>query len=325
MNFCMVGIDYHQAPVAVRERAFLSRDRVSVVARDLMALFKAQGVFILSTCARTEIYAQGISVEELQSAFIMLCQGEKSFLELRQGRDAIAHLFTVASGAESPVFGDSNIVRQIKEAYFLGRETGTLTRLLSRVLERTLCAGRDIRRALQLTQREGDVAVRAIQLAIQKHKGLKGKNIYVIGCGVVGQSLIEELCQQRARIQIVANRRHDRASFIAQEHGCLAVRFEDFYNGLAEADLIFSATNSPHYVVSRDMFERRVPADKEMVIFDLAVPRDIDNNIEGFSGVRIYTIDDIGAPGEERLVSQARHIAHCKAKAFFAREKIHAV
>ena len=323
MNFCMAGIDYRSAPLALRERVFLSRDRAAQLVQGVMARQEAEGIFVLSTCARTEIYAQGSSEDALRALFASLGNAQR-FVQFRPGQDAAAHIFAVAAGVDSPVFGDADVVRQIKDAYFGAREQGTLTTTLSRILERALCVSREIRSTLHLVQRDSNVAVRAVKRALVDHGPLAGKVVDVIGCGVIGQSLIAELCRRQARVRIVANRRYDRAALVAQEQGCQVVRFVDFYDGLSTADMVFSATASPHRVVRADLFKRAVPFGKKVVIFDLAVPRDVDEQIAKFPGVELYTVDDIGAPAAAALVLQARHIAQRKADEFWARENIYA-
>jgi glutamyl-tRNA reductase len=189
-----------------------------------------------------------------------------------------------------------------------------------RIFERALCAGRDIRSRLAIGPKDSSVGVKAVEHARRLKGGLAGKTVFVLGAGVVAQSVVVELCQEGAHCGIVATKTFARAAALAGEHGCTALRFEDFYSALSRADIVFGTSASPHLLLSADCFQKYSVPGREMLLIDLAVPRDIDPAIGMARGATLLTVDDIVSVPSEDIRAQAGQMAEQKARLFWGRE-----
>jgi len=308
----LVGVSHHRAPVELRERAALDRDRAAELARRLAA---TDGEAVcLSTCNRTELYVVGEPVDEAEG------RAEAALLELESElgpalyrlRDEAAalHLFRVAAGLDSMVPGEGEILGQVRSAY----EIGATGRVLDRLFRDALRAGRKARSETAIGESPASTSSAAAALAEQVFGDLSGRRVLLIGAGKIGELAARNLISRGAEIAFIANRSVDRAHGLARRLGSEAMPLERAAEELATADVVLSSTSSTGWILDRAAVERALPSRRGRPLFliDLAVPRDLDPAIHELEGCYLYDIDDLQAVVAETLAGRRREAARAE-------------
>jgi glutamyl-tRNA reductase len=278
MHLVLVGTSHHHAPVEVRERVALGREDAHALAAEL-----GEAV-VLSTCNRTELYVASPDADEAEArAAAALADVEPALYRLRD-RAAALHLFRVAAGLDSLVPGEGEILGQVRHAH----ENGTPGQLLDRVFRQALHAGRKVRAQTAIGESPASVSSAAAALAEQVFGDLAGSRILLVGTGKVGEQAARNLRTRGAEIVLAANSRTDRAELEAE---------------LARADVVVSSTSSPDHVLDASTVER-VRRGRQLLLIDLAVPRDLDPAIHELDGCFLYDIDDLQAIVAETLAGR---------------------
>jgi glutamyl-tRNA reductase len=299
MNLTLAGINYKYAPVSLRERVYFSKKDIFLALQGLFEKGIVQGAVILSTCQRTEIYAEADDVSLLRSFLLDFKNtGELpgDYFYVKQNDVAVLHLFTVAAGLDSLIMGENEILHQVKEAYFLAKRFEATTPFLNRVFERALFAGKQARQNTTFFQKDPSLAKTAVGMAKTLLGDIIAKNIFIIGAGTVAAGIASHCAKAGAAFTIVSTRTLQRAKSLALRFGQEAVSILEFCKRLDEADIVFSATASPHLILKKEAFEQKRRSIKPLLLFDLAMPRDIDSAIAEFDNVRLFNVDDL-APG----------------------------
>jgi glutamyl-tRNA reductase len=288
MRLVLVGTSHHHAPVEVRERVSLDREHASVLAARL-----GEAV-CLSTCNRTELYLAIDDPEDAErravEALIELePQVEPALYRLRDQAAAL-HLFRVAAGLDSLVPGEGEILGQVRAAH----ESGTPGLLLDRVFRQALHAGRKVRAQTAIAESPASVSAAAAALAEQVFGDLGGRTILLIGAGKISEQAARNLLSRGARIGFVANRTAEHGSELAGRFGAEAIPLERIGEELAHADVVVSSTSASGYVLDVETVERSRRG-RQLLLIDLAVPRDLDPAIHELDGCYLYDIDDLEA------------------------------
>ena len=322
MRLVLVGTSHHHAPIELRERVALDRER----ARGLAARLAADGgeAVCLSTCNRTELYVAGADAEAAEQAAVAALaelepQVEQALYRLHDHAAAL-HLFRVAAGLDSLVPGEGEILGQVRAAY----EQGTTAMLLDRVFRQALHAGRKVRAQTAIGESPASVSSAAAALAEQVFGDLDGRLILLVGAGKISEQAARNLLTRRARIAFVANRTLDRAEELARRFGAEPVPLERIEEQLVTADVVVASTSAPGYVldaetVARAMRQRR---GRRLLLIDLAVPRDLDPAIHELEGCYLFDVDDLEAIVAETLAGgrgeaeRAESIVNAEAKKF---------
>ena len=305
-SLVLVGISHHNAPVELRERAALDRERASELARRLAG--DTGEAVCLSTCNRTELYLAEESAEDAArkaEAALLALEAELGPALYRLRDEAAAlHLFRVAAGLDSMVPGEGEILGQVRTAY----ETGSTGRVLDRLFRDALRAGRRARTETAIGESPASVSSAAAALAEQVFGDLAGRRVLLIGAGKVGELALRNLASRGAEVAFVANRSLDRAGELAARFGGTALPLEQVEEELARADVVLSSTSAPGWTVERETVERALPARRGRPLFliDLAVPRDLDPSIHELDGCYLYDIDDLQAVVAETLAGRRR-------------------
>jgi glutamyl-tRNA reductase len=318
MSIVLVGISHHQAPVELRERAALDSKRAAELARTLAG--ERSEAVCLSTCNRTELYLADESpegAEEKAEAALLALEAElgPALYRLRD-EDAALHLFRVASGLDSLVPGEGEILGQVRAAHAAGA-TGSI---LDRLFRQALHVGKKARTETAIGESPASVSSAAAALAEQVFGDLRGRDVVVIGAGKVGELAIRNLVSRGASIAFVANRTADRAQELAERFGGTPLSLDLVGDALAGADVVLSSTSAPGWTLTQDVVERSLPARKGRPLFliDLAVPRDLDPAIHELDGCYLYDIDDLEAVVAETLADRGREAE--RAETFIAEE-----
>ena len=311
-----IGVSHKTAPVEVRERLALPDARAADFVRDLRGSGDVHEAVAISTCNRTELYlVVGDPVEAEGTALAMLAShagirptGLASAIYSHRNCDAARHLYRVTSGLESMVVGEAEIQGQVKRAYDAALSKDTVGPLTNRLFTAALATGKRVRSETAIGERQLSLPAVAVALARELLGSLTGRQVVIIGTGETSELTARALADSGGRTLFVASRRRDRAIALAGRYGGTSVSFDELPQALGSADIVVSATASPHALIeARELTQ--VMGDRggrPVLLIDLAVPRDIDAACGDIDGVSLYDIDDLQAViARNRRVRQA--------------------
>jgi glutamyl-tRNA reductase len=298
-----LGVSHKTAPLPVRERLALPEGRAVSVLRELVGHADIHEAVAISTCNRTEVYLVASDPVEAESATLAILSRQAgirptelfgAIYSLRDA-DAVRHLFEVAAGLDSMIVGEAEVQGQVKRAYELALVEGVTGPVSNRLFRDALAAGKRVRTETSISRAHVSVSSVAVELARAALGELDTRSVLVIGAGENGELTARALHERGVTTVFVANRRYDRAIGLAQRFGGHAVRFEDLPRQLLEADIVVSATASPHQIVGRDEMElvAEQRSGRPLLMIDIAVPRDIEPTVREVTGVTLYDMDDL--------------------------------
>ncbi len=300
MNLAMAGIDFHTVSIEARERAALTAGQAERLLPRIRAAEGVQGCVLLSTCNRTELYLCGDG--DPAAVFRRVLEMPGLPLTVRKGEAAARHLFAVAAGLESQICGDGQIVTQVGGAISIARRQKTAGSVLDSLFRRAVTAGKRVKTETVLTAVPASAAHQGIRLAAARLGGLRGRRALVIGNGEMGR-LAAGLLQEAGCGVTVTLRSYKRGVAVVPA-GCAVHPYEDRYAAMEGADLVVSATASPHCTLSKEAFlELQTPP---RLLVDLAVPRDIDPAIGRIEGIQVCNLDDLGRLEDENCQERER-------------------
>jgi glutamyl-tRNA reductase len=320
MTLFVAGLSYKTAPVELREKLAVHPSRLRCHGCRLKLGGALAEVVLLSTCNRVEIYGVTPKVNgNVHRLFQHLATGEADFaphLYIKEGAEAVQHLFTVASGLDSMVIGETEITGQVKQAYLAAQEAKLTGRVTNRLFQTALQVAKEIRTQTGIGRGATSVGSVAVELAERIFdQDLSGKTVMIIGAGKMGEACIRHLAKKGARSVLVSNRSYDRALNLATEFGGRAVRFDECLQAMAQADIVVSSTGSPQTILHRDevatvMAGRR---NRPLFLIDIAVPRDIDAEVDQLDNVYLYNVDHLEEIVRENVRHREQELACCQA------------
>lgn len=313
-----VGISHRTAPLALRERVAMTEGRAAQTMRHLTASEAIEESVIVSTCNRTEFYLVTDDPVAAESAALATMAGQADIaptelalrLYTKAGRRAAEHLMQVTAGMDSVILGEAEIQGQVRRAYDLALVEGATGPVLSKLFQAALASGGRIREETRISRGGVSIASVAVELAEQTLGSLDGLRVMLIGAGETARLVAKALGHRGSRTAFIANRHHDRAEKLAAEHGGEALSMEVMRQRLGEADLVISATFSPHQVIDPEHLEVTAAArnGRPLVMIDLAVPRDINPSCQQLPGVTVFDIDDLQSLVERNAAFRARDL-----------------
>ena len=317
VNLLVLGLNHRTAPLDLREKLTIEKERLAS-SLDFLAQYVGQGV-VLSTCNRLEVYTFNhvdIDLVSKVGGFLMAYSGvESSQLErhLYQHRDGdcTRHLFRVASGLDSMVAGERQILGQVRAAFSVASQHGYIKGPLSRLFHQAMRVGRRVHRSTNIGSYSRSVSRAGVQLARNLLGDLSQKQALVVGAGDAGRMVARALADAGVRNIVVTNRTHWRAQDLARELGGRAVPFEELARQLIDADVVISSTGSPGYVLDQAMVQEAMQYrnGRPLLLIDIAVPRDIDPLAGQLPGVELYDIDNLQMVAEADAEGLQRDIA----------------
>ncbi len=297
-----LGVSHKTAPLDLRERLSLTEGRAVGALHELTAAEGIHEAAALSTCNRTELYLIVSDPVEAESTAlgILTRQAELRPTELLshlyslRSSDAVRHLFRVTAGLDSMIVGEAEVQGQVKRAYELALVEGATGPVLNRLFRGALAGGGRARAETAIGERGVSIPSVAVELARRTLGDLGERRVLVIGAGETAELVARALVARGVATVFVANRHHDRAIGLAQRFGGTAVRLEELPEQLGKADIVVSATNSPHHIVERDELGQVMASREErpLLLIDIAVPRDIEPECRQIPGVTLHDIDD---------------------------------
>ncbi|MBS1814290.1 MAG: glutamyl-tRNA reductase [Acidobacteria bacterium] len=301
MSLLVLGVNHNSAPLDVRERLAIPANRLADATRTLLHQPGVREGLILSTCNRVEFFteAEGAGKPDLraflQNYFSLTPASVEPYLyELRE-REAVRHLFRVASSLDSMVVGEPQILGQVKASYTVAREVGAVSTSLERLLQSAFTVAKRVRSETEIGSSSVSIASVAVDLAHRIFGSLQGKQVLLVGAGKMSQLAARHLMQHGATQVLIANRTASRADALAEEFHGLAVPFDQLKEHAPKADIIITSTGAHEHVFTRTDAERILQRRKGRPVFfiDIAVPRDVDPAANIVEGAFVYSIDDL--------------------------------
>ncbi|MDR2259977.1 MAG: glutamyl-tRNA reductase [Azoarcus sp.] len=328
MPLYALGLNHHTAPLAIRERVAFGPGSLERALRDLTGGASVREAAILSTCNRTELYFVAETprhAADWLARFHHLPSGEIApYLYAHPEREAIRHVFRVASGLDSMVLGEPQILGQVKEAARRAEEAGTLGALLHKLFQSTFAVAKEVRSTTAIGANIVSIAAAAVHLAERIFERIDEQRVLFIGAGEIIALCLAHFASASPRALAIANRTEARARALAEPFGAETLAMEAIAEALPRFDIVISCTASPLPIIGLGMVERavRVRRHRPMVMVDLAVPRDIEAEVAGLDDVFLYMIDDLaqvvdaGLESRQQAVVEAENIIDSRVDGF---------
>ncbi|CDG21544.1 Glutamyl-tRNA reductase [Xenorhabdus poinarii G6] len=314
MTLLALGINHKTAPVSLRERVAFSPDRIGLALDDLLQQPLVRGGVVLSTCNRTELYLSVEPQGHVKAQLIdWLCQYHQlnpddltKSLYWHEGNDAVSHLMRVASGLDSLVLGEPQILGQVKKAFAESQNYQSLSGELERLFQKSFSVAKRVRTETDIGANAVSVAFAACTLARQIFESLSELSILLVGAGETIELVARHLNEHGVHHMMIANRTKERAQGLASEVNAEVISLPEIDTRLAEADIVISSTASPLPIIGKGMVERALKRrrNQPMLLIDIAVPRDIEPDVEKLSDVYLYSVDDLQAIIQQNLAQR---------------------
>ncbi|MBI2516660.1 MAG: glutamyl-tRNA reductase [Opitutae bacterium] len=321
-SLVLLGASHHTAPLAVREKLAFDDARAAALAGRLQQTPGVREFALLNTCGRVELYGVASSpatVDELRRVLCEVTGCAPADLEgvvvQRDNHEAIAHLFEVASGLDSQIVGEVEILGQVKQAYDRALDRKWTGPVLNRVFQKTFQAAKHIRTNTAIGEGQISIATVAVDLAGKIFGDLATVKILVVGAGDIGLKTVQAFQSRGAKSITVASRTLSKAEEAAAQAGGWAATLAELPDVLANSDIVASSTSAPNAVVTRELVAaamKRRPA-RPLFLIDLALPRDIEPEAAKLADVYLYNLDDLAKIAESNLAMRRAEVAKCRA------------
>ena len=319
MALFTLGINHRTAPLTVREQVAFHAEELRRALSDLMSSGHVHEAAILSTCNRTELYCQAdtpqIAIDWLADYRRVPAHVIEPYLYAHPDREAVRHAFRVASGLDSMVLGEPQILGQMKEAVRIARESGALGTTLNKLFQSSFAVAKDVRSTTAIGANIVSMAAAAVRLAERIFERIADQNVLFIGAGEMIELCATHFAARNPKQIVIANRTIDRGRALADRFGATAIRLEDVGERLAEFDIVVSCTASQLPIIGLGLVERAIKARRHRPMFmvDLAVPRDVEVEVGGLDDVFLYTVDDLAQVVESGVESRNSAVVDAEA------------
>ena len=328
MQLYALGLNHHTAPLAIRERVAFQPEKLALALYDLAHAESVREAAILSTCNRTELY---FAAEQPQHAADWLARFHhvalndvSPYLYAYPQRDAIRHVFRVASGLDSMVIGEPQILGQVKDAVRHAEQAGTMGTLLHKLFQNTFAVAKEVRSTTAIGANTVSMAAAAVNLTARIFERVADQHVLFIGAGEMIELCAAHFAGAQPKSMTVANRTEERALALASRFGAQTMRIDQIGDALARFDVVVSCTAAPLPIVGLGMVERavKVRRHRPIVMVDLAVPRDIEPEVGELDDIFLYTVDDLaqvvdaGMESRQQAVIEAEQIISTRVEGF---------
>jgi glutamyl-tRNA reductase len=313
------GLSHRTAPLATLERVSVAKDRLAKLLHRLCSDDAVAGAVVLSTCNRTEVYLDAerfhdsyrAARDALADQAEMVSHELVPHLSVSYETDAVEHLFTVAAGLESAVLGEHEILGQVRDAWEQARVEGTVTPALDLLFRHAVEVGKRVRSETTIGRGTASIGHAAVELAEQQLGGLSGRRVAVLGAGEIGTTVASALAARGVADLAVVNRGSERAKSVASSLGARPVALDRLVDELLEADVLVTAVGAPGVVVELEVVEQILAArsGRPLVVVDTGLPRNVDPDAAGLSGVTLLDLDDLKHFAEAGINQRSRAAA----------------
>ena len=303
MNIGVIGINHNIAPIEVREKVSFT-DIQKIEAINTLLDKDIEEVIILSTCNRSEIYIQAKDIEnkiklvkDFYSSFFYLANID-DYIFSYSNQEAVEHLFKVASGLDSIVIGEDQILGQVRDAHEFAMKLGSSKKIFNKLFREAITTSKEIKSTIKISQQPLSISYIGIKFLKEKIGKIQGKNALIIGVGKMNKLTIKYLQEEGINRLYLSNRNHGKLKEIKDEYNnIVTIEYQNRYDVMKDIDIVISATASPHTVIKKE----DIPTGLNHKIFmmDIALPRDIDASINEIDNIEVYDIDDLKQIHEE--------------------------
>jgi glutamyl-tRNA reductase len=322
VEILVLGINHKTAPVEIREKLVVPVNKTP----EFLDCLKRRNIFdervVLSTCNRTEIYGAAKTLSEdirqtkaFLSEYFSLDVGlfEDKLYLLKQP-NSVEHLFSVTSGLDSMVVGETEIIGQVKDAYLLAHQQGQTGKVLNTLFQRSLKVAKSLRSGTQIGMGRVSVASVTVELSQKIFEDLKNVRVMVLGTGEMATQVVKALVSSGAYPVIVSSRHHDRAEELAKMLNGQALRYQEYEARINEADILIASTHARRFLVGAPQVKRwmKIRHEKPLFLIDIAVPRNIDPEVEKLDNVYLYNIDDLKGISDKNLSLRHSQVERCE-------------
>jgi len=317
MNILCAGISHQNVPVEVREKFAIGQLELGETLAAVRSIDGMAGTVILSTCNRVEFYAASLcpvrAFEDLQSLLWKRKGIEVPFYYHDTPR-SVRHLFRVASGLDSMVVGETEILGQIKKAYSDATEHGATSTHIHKLFQHAFRVAKHVRTETSITRGATSVGSVAVELAGKIFGDLSGRRVMILGAGDTSERTARSLVSRGVKTIIVSNRTFDRAAKLAEEIGGLAIHFDHWQNAFSDVDILICSTAAPHAILTREKLApmMRARGGRPLFVIDLAVPRDAEPSINEIENVFLYDIDSLEGIVRQSLDVRRSEVDRCE-------------
>ncbi len=320
MNFHLIGVNHKSAPVEVRERFAIPESQLPDVDRRLVKFPGVEEGMVISTCNRVEVLARSTNgALDLRGFFREYfladpAEFEKFLYEFKEN-EAVRHVFRVTSSLDSMIVGEPQILGQMKEAYATARAVGSVTSHLDALLTRAFAVAKRVRNETAVATSAVSVASVAVELAKKIFGTLTGRTVYLVGAGKMCELAARHLIAHGAAKIMVVNRTLERGQALARKFGGEAVPYDQLYEAAIRADIVITSTGAPHAIFRREHGEMLLAKRKNRPMFfiDIAVPRDVDPEVNKLDGIFVYDVDDLQSVVASHLSDRKREAERAEA------------
>ncbi len=319
MQLAVLGLNHKTAPIEVREQFALDATQVHQALTEIYGLAELDEAVLLATCNRTELYAVVADdvppLAAMQKLFAKIGTAvSQEYTYYYKGEDAVRHLFRVASGMDSLVIGEGQILSQVKVAYLTAVRVGTTGTISNMLFQRALAIGKKIRTQTSIADNPVSVSYAAVKLTQQIFGSLGERRALILGAGTMSELMAKHLIGHGLQTLLIANRSMDKAEALAQKYHGRAVPLEERLRWAGRVDVILTSTGANTYLIDYEqavelMHKRQ---GRPLVMIDIAVPRDIDPEVSQIEGITLYNLDDL-----EQVVDENKEMRAQEAEAAY--------
>ena len=303
VNLILVGVNHKTTPVEIREKLAFTKGKIE---ESVDRLFNFPDIIehtILSTCNRVEIYARANCQDSAIKAIKQfICdfhevspdELEDHFYSYRN-EEAVEHLFRVSSSLDSMILGEAQILGQVKDAYSLAKDLRSTGLVLNQLFEKAFSIAKKVREETGIAERSVSISSAAVELAQKIFDDLENRTVMLVGTGEMAELAAKHLISYGVKTVYVTSRTYERAANLARTLNGSALDFEAFKNELHRADIVITSTSAPNFIIKKEMVEKAIHERKNKPIFfiDIAVPRDIEPDVNDLENIYLYDIDDL--------------------------------
>jgi glutamyl-tRNA reductase len=318
MNFQLIGVNHNSAPLEVRERLAVSEEQLPEAVSTLVQQPGVDEGMVLSTCNRVEVLASSRQGADLRaffrSYFGMSPDKLDSHLYEFEKREAVRHVFRVASSLDSMVVGEPQILGQVKEAYAVARGLGAVHSALEALLSRAFAVAKRVRSETSIGSSSVSIASVAVQLAEKIFGSLESKTVYLVGAGKMAEQAARHLMARGAGKIMISNRTHDRALDLAEAFGGQAISFDRLHEFAGQADIILTSTGASEPIFRKEHGEalRRGRKNRPVFFIDIAVPRNVAPEVNRLDGLFVYDVDDLQSIAQNNTAERKKEAEHAE-------------
>ena len=337
MNLVVVGISHKKAPLELRERFALNERVTPEALRQLQSEPEIEEAVIISTCNRVEFILVAFENQDGMAGFRRFAESYYGIrfdefadcFYVHREEEGVRHLFRVASGLDSLIVGEPQVLGQVKQAYFMAKQAETCGNALESLFHRVFNTAKRVRTETHVAEAPVSISSAAVEMAEKAFGGLQDKTVMIIGAGQMGELAARHLVAKGVSTVLVSNRTHTHAVALANELRGLAVQFSEIWQAMRGADIVISSTGCPHYIITRDDMERLMPErnGRPLFLIDIAVPRDVDPAVREVAGCTLVNIDGLeevthhNLHEREKAMEAADHILAEEIELFRARQE----